>query len=150
MKIALLAVAALIASPVSAQDARHVPAIGSSPAEVEATLKPLCADWVLNEEKWLTCKFGGSEAVTGSFTTTGKLFHTMWQLPGDPKPDGAKIAALLGFSGEAAACTTIFDDPDVCWTREDGSMGFQDFNETHNLFVFHIWNDAIRAEDGGN
>jgi hypothetical protein len=124
-----------------------VPALGSSPAEVEATLKPLCGDWVLNEQKWLTCRYGGNEAVTGSFTTTGKLFHTMWQIPGDRKPVAAEIALLLGFTGDPAPCTTIFDDPDVCWTREDGALMFQDYNATHDLFAFHVWNSAIRAED---
>jgi hypothetical protein len=150
MRIVALAVAALIASPAWAQVARHVPAIGSSPAEAEQTLKPLCETWVLAEQKWLTCTFGGGEAVTGSYTATGKLFHTMWQIPGDTHPVAADVAALLGFSGEPAPCTTVFDQPDECWTREDGSMMFQSFNDTHDLFAFHVWNDAIRAEDGAN
>ena len=150
MRIAVLALAAVIALPAAAQDARHVPVIGSGPAEAEATLKPLCATWVLEQEKWLTCRFEGGEAVTGSYTTTGKLFHTMWQFPGDTSPAAADIAALLGFSAEKTACTTIFDEPDVCWTRADGSMMVEDFNQTHNLFVVHIWNSAIRAEDGAN
>jgi hypothetical protein len=91
-------VAALLSSvPAVAQDVNHVPAMGSSPDEGRALLEPICNRFVLAEEQYLTCTWDTGEALTGSYTKSGRLYYVQWLFPPGERPNLEPIVGGLGF-----------------------------------------------------
>jgi hypothetical protein len=147
MRILGLVVAVAIAQPAFAQDISRVPLIGSSPNEGRALLESSCDKFVLAEEQYLTCTWGTGEALTGSYTKTGKLYYVQWLFPSGARPDLEPIVKGLGFPLTQEPCDFYGDTVD-CWRKPDGTGLRFEITGTTDQYAFYIWNAAIDAEDG--
>jgi hypothetical protein len=130
------------------QDVGHVPAIGSSPDEGRALLGPLCETFILAEEQYLTCTWQSTgEALTGSYTKTGRLFYVQWLLPPGERPDLEDIVAGLEFPLTASPCD-FYGEKVECWSKPDGTGLYFEITGTTDQYALYLWNAKIDAEDG--
>ena len=146
-RIVMLVASFALCVPALAQDTSHVPAIGSSPDEGRSLLEPLCDSFVLAEEQYLTCTWRTGEALTGSYTSTGKLYYVQWLFPPGERSNLEPIVAGLGFPLTTIPCDFYGQKVD-CWSRSDGTGLHFEITGTTDQYALYLWNAKIDAEDG--
>lgn len=145
-RAAVLGTVFALVAPTSAQDVSRVPAIGSSPDEGRALLGEICDAFVLAEEQFLTCTWETGEALTASYTTTGRLFYAQWLLPPGERPNLEPIVAGLGFPLTTVPCDFYGEKVD-CWSKPDGTGLYFKMTGTTDQYALYLWNAKIDAED---